>query len=390
MAVGFRVTINPKLLEWARESSNMQLDVAAKKIGVKVEALSNWESGDQNPTITQLRKASKVYKRSTAVFYLKDVPKEKSAVKDYRLISRNMEPTIPPELTVEIRKALVRREAAIDLSEELGEANSPFTIKTSVNANANRVAETCRNALGITISQQLNWKNFREAYNNWRYALEQIGILVFQASRIPVPLMRGFSISNEIFPIIVVNSADSVNARSFTLMHELGHILLRHGGLCNFREVHQRGTDIDKAEVFCNYLSGSILVPEENLLAQGIVKNRSQREKWRDDEIEDLANTFKVSKHVILRRLLTTELITRAFYAERVSKYEKAPMYLEKKRKGRPSQAVLTVASNGRSFTRLVLTAYYRNAITASEVSNYLQVKLKHLATIEKNLGYRS
>ena len=56
MSKQVRASINPDLLVWARESIGLNLETAARKIQVNPDRLGNWESGDESPTINQLRK----------------------------------------------------------------------------------------------------------------------------------------------------------------------------------------------------------------------------------------------------------------------------------------------------------------------------------------------
>lgn len=50
------IEVEPSVLVWARKSSGLDEERAAKKIGVVVATLRNWESGKKTPSITQLRK----------------------------------------------------------------------------------------------------------------------------------------------------------------------------------------------------------------------------------------------------------------------------------------------------------------------------------------------
>ena len=74
MAKQIKALVKPRILRWARESLNLSLPDAAKKIGVKASKLTEWESGAASPTVGQLRKAAAVYKRPLAVFFLSSHP----------------------------------------------------------------------------------------------------------------------------------------------------------------------------------------------------------------------------------------------------------------------------------------------------------------------------
>lgn len=75
MATLVRALVKPELLVWARESARLTVERASKKAQVTAEQLGSWERGESQPTITQLRKLGRAYKRPLAVFYLPKPPK---------------------------------------------------------------------------------------------------------------------------------------------------------------------------------------------------------------------------------------------------------------------------------------------------------------------------
>jgi len=82
-----RPTINPALLSWARRSLNLTDEQAASRLGVSVEALRTWETGEQRPTIAQLRTAAEKYRRPLGVFFLSTPPADPTPPHDFRIVS---------------------------------------------------------------------------------------------------------------------------------------------------------------------------------------------------------------------------------------------------------------------------------------------------------------
>ena len=68
--------IRGELLTWARRSLRMGLEEAAERLRVPPERLAAWESGEQKPTVNQLRKAARVYRRPLAAFFLPEPPRD--------------------------------------------------------------------------------------------------------------------------------------------------------------------------------------------------------------------------------------------------------------------------------------------------------------------------
>lgn len=114
-------------------------------------------------------------------------------------------------------------------------------------------------------------------------------------------------------------------------------------------------------------------------------KNNYMAGTWTDDEIRTLANKFKGSKQVLIRRLLTFNFISQQFYTIKQKAYEQQsekPASGEKKSIAVP-QHTKAIAASGKLFTRLVLSSYQAEMITGLDASNYLSVRVKHLPKIE-------
>lgn len=372
--------VKPELLIWARDSAGFSIEEAAKKASVTSDRLEKWEKGELNPTINQLRKLGGIYRRPLAVFYLPEPPEIFKPLKDFRRLPEEEKKKLSPELRFEIRKAKYRRETAIDLYKLNEEPIPEFELTIKLTDKPEEIAKNLRELLGLTYLEQFSWVYPNQALNNWRAALENIGVLVFQASKISLKEMRGFSFSDKPLPVIVANVSDIYTARIFSMMHEFVHILLKKGGLCDLKE-KQSSYDEKRTEIFCNHVAGAVLVSEAQLREEKIVINKGQKKEWDDAEIKILAKKYSVSHEVILRRLLITRYITNDFYQEKRKFYK--PRKKPKKTEGFPTPDILAVSYAGKHFIRLVLSSYYNNKITSSDVSDYLGVRLKHLSNIE-------
>ena len=387
MAKQIRALVKPAMLRWARESLNLPINEAAKKIGVKPSKLSAWESGESTPTIGQLRKAAAVYKRPLAVFFLPQPPRDFDPLRDFRRLPDQTRAVPSPELNLEIRRAHVRRETALELATALGIDPPRLRAVSSNLHDSDRLAQEARQILGVSLQQQCAWRGPYEALHGWIAALERIGVLVFQTGRVSLDEMRGFSISAEPFPVIVVNAKDSPRGRVFTLIHEFAHILTNRAGLCDLHTTARARTQEEETEVFCNQVAGALLLPATEFLGDPLVARKAMRAPWEDSEIRSLADKYSVSREVVLRRLLTLGRITESFYRQK--RQELLDTYQRDLRRGQGGFApyhVVKVRDLGRSFIRLVLEAYHSETINSSDAAEMLGVKLKHLPTIEQDV----
>ena len=391
MSERIEANFNHELLIWARESIDLELEEAAKKIGIKTERLQDWESGNKKPTIIQLRKAASVYKRALAVFFLSEVPKTFDVMKDFRRLAEIGELKRSPHLLLEIRRSQYRREVALEVLHDMEEEFPPLEFHISITDNPENIAHKIRELLGISYEVQSRWRNSYEAFNSWKKAIENLNILVFhtsQTSRIEIEEMRGFSISENIFPAIVINSKDRPNGKLFTLLHELVHLVLHNGGICDLKEHYSVDTENQKTEIFCNHVSGATLVPMEFLLKNKIVIDKGTAKTWTDIELSNLASEFSVSREVILRRLLIADKTTEEFYAEKREEFQQYyQKSLETDREGFPPYYRMVIRNNGEYFIKMILNAYYQDLISSSQLSDFIGAKLSHLPEIEQALS---
>lgn len=381
--------VKPELLIWARHGTGLSIEEAAEKAKVKPEKLEAWETGEGHPSIPQLRKLAQVYKRPLAVFYLQKAPKDFQVMHDFRRLPGEVAGIASPELRLEIRKARYRRQIAAELFRELGEVPPTLEVTATITEDPDTVAQRAREALDVTYQAQRGWRTDYDALNAWRTALEQRGILVFQAPGVPLSEMRGFSLSKTPLPAIVVNVKDTPRGRVFTMAHELVHLMLRKEGLCDLTEDARRPSEEQRVEVFCNRVAGAILVPTEHLLAEDLLaSHRVAAATWSDEELLALARRYQVSREVILRRLLVLGRTTEAFYQLKRREFlaiyrQREEQQRDKKDGGYVPPDRKAVSATGAFFARLVLDSFHQEKITSSDVSDYLGVRLKWMPQIE-------
>ena len=267
----------------------------------------------------------------------------------------------------------------------------PFDVTATLTEDPELVAVRLREHLGVKRHEPVSWKSVYDTFNRWRGALEEAGVLVFQASDVEVSEMRAFSISETPLPAIVVNIKDAVLARVFSMLHEAVHLMLRDGGLCDLHEDVVSGSS--DVEVFCNHVAGATLVPKDWLLAEDLVQ-RHKGAQWSADDLELLVQRYRVSRESMLRRLLILGRTTLDFYKRRRKELreefesQQADM-LQRKLLGTEKSPFVppdrkAVSAAGTLFVRLVLSSYHQEKITANDLSRYLEVRLKHVPNIEQ------
>jgi Zn-dependent peptidase ImmA (M78 family)/DNA-binding XRE family transcriptional regulator len=389
-----KALVKGSLLLWARKSAGLKRSEASQKINVSEESIAKWEADEDKPSISQLRKLSEVYKRPLAVFYLAEPPMDFQAMRDFRRRDDDQQLRLSPKLLYEIRQSEERREAALELLDSIDERVKPFSGSASISQDPEETAKTIRNILGVKLADQLTWKKgIYESFNQWRTALEQAGVLVFQATEIETEEAAGFSSKHAKLPIITVNIKDAPSARAFTLLHELAHLMLHQNSVCNELSYEgKRDRDGERIEVFCNHVAGAVLIPKRSLLDEPLVsRHPSTKPEWEDEHLDSLSLKFGASREVVLRRLLILGKTDKEFYRAKRKQYKEE---WEEAQKNRPKGGFapphqMAISSAGRTFVDLVLRSFYRKKITLSDVSSLLGVRLKHLPKIERAIHGR-
>lgn len=354
-----------------------------------MDRIRQWEEGQERPSVTQLRNFAAATKRPLAVFYLAEPPLAFDALHDFRAGAAAVRGATTPGLAFEVRKAYDRREWALELMADLQLTPVRFDVRLGLRDDPEAAAGKIRAALGAHTEVQSQWRVDNEAFREWRTLLERAGILTFQAANLELDEARGFSISLKPLPVVVANIKDAYRGRIFTLLHEVTHIALNEGGICDLddNDDNQRRNANAQIEAFCNRVAGAILFPRDDLFATAEFRNhRATDMGWTDGEIQSLSRRFGGSREALLVRLLALGRTSERFYYNKRDEYRLAyAKWREQRKDGFAPPHVVSLSSAGPLFTNLVIENFNREHITASDVSDYLQVRVKHLPEIQRD-----
>src|SRR5690554_7492809 len=130
--------ITSEILKWARESANISVEDAAKKVSVSPERYLTWENGIDFPTIRQAQILAKSFRRPFSLFFLPEIPKDFQPLQDYR---RDDAQKLDTASLFIIRDVQEKQNWISELYEEIGEDKLPFVGKYSINDNPEIVAK---------------------------------------------------------------------------------------------------------------------------------------------------------------------------------------------------------------------------------------------------------
>lgn len=384
MTMQEKIPINPILFKWARETAGLSIDDVARKMKKDRGVILAWENGESAPTYSQLEKlAYEVFKRPLAVFFFPQPPKEPTPKQSFRTLPDFEIDRFSPRMRLLVRQANAMQ---INLS-ELNDGKNPSQknilkdLRILPSSSPFEMAKTVRKYLGVSIKEQMKWLNVDDALNHWREIIEDCGIFVFKEA-FKEDSCSGFCLYHDEFPITYLNNSKPKTRQIFSLFHELAHLLLGTGGIdAKNDDFISSLTGINrKIEILCNAFAGEFLVP-----ASDFEKEISVHE-INDRGIRDLSELFKVSREVILRRLLENRLIDREYYAEKSHEWSD-----ENRAKAKCSGGDFYATKRvylGQKFLELTFGKYYQKRITIDELAEFLGVKVNSIPKMEDLLYF--
>jgi len=199
--------------------------------------------------------------------------------------------------------------------------------------------------------------------------VETLGVLVFQSSAFSPEEARGASIFFPQLPIVLLNGKDAIVGRSFSLFHELFHLIRGGGSLCDFNGQ-------SRIEAQCNRFAAEVLMPSDAL-----------RDQLGEEDpvlaVARLARLFKVSEVAVAIQLLRLRRLDQDD-VDRIQQ-ETSRRLLERQDETSPIVPFFRrrLRDLGRKYVGAVFDAYYADRITLTDVTQYLGTKVPQVRQIE-------
>ncbi len=378
--------IKHTILQWARETSKLSLEDAASKLNLTdtkkasaAEKLAEYESGKKEPSRSLLIRMSKQYHRPLLTFYLDKPPRTGDRGEDFRTLPGRLDEMENAYVDVLIRDIKARqstvRETLIDVDEE---NRLRFIGKYTIDNGVARIVQTIREVLDIRLEDYRRQSSYKESFSFLRQLVEMAGVFVLLKgnlgsyhSNIAVTAFRGFALSDDIAPFIVINDRDAEAAWSFTLIHEMAHLILGQTGISGMRAEK-------KIEKFCNDVASEFLLPAVEFERFQISDVDAEILKA---EISDYAYAQKLSSSHIAYRLYRRGDIDQPLWEHLREYYRRkwleSRQVIQKKNKqseGGPSYYVVKRHKLG-ALVKLVQRLTYSGALTTTKAGMLLEVR---------------
>jgi Zn-dependent peptidase ImmA (M78 family) len=376
------IPVNNDILKWARETSGLSIAEVARKLKKTVNDIKSWEQGILSPTYPQLEKlAYEIYMRPVAIFFFPAIPQESSPRVEFRTLPEEVVDTMPPEIIKVYKRAKVYQ---LNLK-ELENQNKMKSPRLLDNFNLTKdsdifdITQLIRSFLNIDLKTQISWKNKDEAIDEWRNILITYGIYIFKDA-FRNNQFSGFSLYDENHSVIIINNSMPKARQIFTIFHEIAHLLYKAGGVDVLEEsfYNRLQSDYYAIEQMCNKFAGEFLFP--------IAEFKNNRPVFNEENLTKMADTYKVSREVILRKYLDSKLISSEMYKEYTQKWLKE--YIDLRKAKKESKSGGDHYNNkkvylGEYYIKLAFSHYYQGKIDIEILANYLNVKVGNIPTFE-------
>ncbi len=377
--------VQPALLKWARESAHLSLEEVAKRFDKPVEEINAWESGAAAPSYAQLEKlAYELYKRPLAIFFLPSPPSELRPEAEFRALPDADLRRLSRETVFLIRRARAYQASLQELFGGRSPNAEPVWRRVSLDSSKSIAdqAAAVRAVLGVPPIGAAEWgaPDGDDALKLWRKAIEAGGVFVFKDT-FKQREISGFCLADPELPVVMINNSTSKTRQIFSLLHELAHVLTNRRAISTFDDapLARLAPPEQTIERFCNQIAAEILVPGQDFAVQvaGLPRNI---EALTSDEFAALAERYRVSREVILRRFRDADRVSQSFYEERKREWDGQ----RPEKDGSGGNFYLTKGAYlSERLMSEVFARYSRRQITVDEAADFIGVKPKHVDELE-------
>ena len=369
--------ITPAVLRWARERARFAID----EMRPRFRGIEEWERGEASPTYPQLERLSDAYKVPVAVFFFPDPPEVPPIQESFRTLPDVQFDALPRRVRSLLRKARVFQ---INLS-ELNDGRNPaerlilHELRFVHDMDVPSMARHVRRYLGVSLEDQVGWKDIDDAFDVWRSVLEKHGVAVFKDA-FQSDFCSGFCLYDDVFPLIYVNNS-AKSRQIFTLFHELAHLLFQTSGIDALVDESGRGLPphLKQIEVVCNSFAAEFLLPSVRFESDIVGMSPSEQ------TASILADRYHISREFIFRRFLDRGDISEGEYLSA------AQRWAEQRGDGEGGNYYWTkIAYLGTGYLGLAFSRFRQNRITEPELADYLDTKVRNLSKLEDYLARKS
>ncbi|MBC7407358.1 MAG: helix-turn-helix domain-containing protein [Arcicella sp.] len=267
----------------ARDLRGVSQQEIADFIGVSKQMISKYEKGDSIPNSTNLLKLSK-YLNVKIDYFFKPSKIELGTINFRKTSSFSIK-----KIESLKQQTKLNLENYLEI-ENLLQINSDFQ-----NSIKNETIKSLDDVERIVLKLRSDWEIGLDPVHNIIQLLEDFEIKVIELLDVDETFDGLATFVDKKFPVIVINGKFSVERKRFTLLHELGHLLLNLPE-CSLKE----------EEKFCNKFASEFLFPKKMVLREfGLV-----RDKISLTELIEVQKKYGIGIPEIIHRLVDSNIFS--------------------------------------------------------------------------------
>ena len=340
-------TIIGQRIKNSRIHKGLSLQEVAENIGVSKQMINKYEQGKSIPNSEKLIAFSKLFNQKIDYFFRKPEviigeinfrKKSKFSIKKVNALKE--------EIRIQIENYI--------FIENICEVSNSF--ENPLQNNNIQSGQDVKNAVRSICE---SWKLGQDAIQDCIELLEDNHVKVIEVDDETGTFDGLATIIDAKYPIIVISKNMPIERKRFTLLHELGHLLLPIADL-----------ELKEQEKLCNVFASEMLLSEENIRNEfGKIRSRVSFE-----ELKNIQKKYGISISAIVYKLGETKIMT----PERVKKfYMRLNTDVNLKKIVEESRFESYEHSN--RFENLVYRAVSEELISMSKASSLLQISLDQL-----------
>jgi Zn-dependent peptidase ImmA (M78 family)/DNA-binding XRE family transcriptional regulator len=378
--------ITPRLVRWARERRNLSTDVVAKKVSVSASAIDAWEKGAARPTIRQAQQLAYRLNVPFGFLYLSTPPAETLPLPDLRTVAGAPPRKPTPDFLDTLHDVLRKQQWYHEYLRDQNAAPVPFIGRFNLGDDPKAIAADIRDTLGINDDLRRTCGTWEQFLTKFVSRAEEARVLVLRSSivgsnthrQLDVEEFRGFAISDDLAPLVFINSRDAKAAQIFTLAHELAHLWIGQSGISNPDYTQRSSQQHHVIDRHCDRIAAEVLVPVSDFTM------RWTGFKTLDENLERLAARYRVSAFVILRRAYELGKVQsdefRAKYQDLLERSK------NKRAEGGGDFYATLLSRNSTVLTSALLAAAAEGRIPPREAAGLLNIRMTKLSDVESHL----
>lgn len=322
----------------------------ADEIGISKQMVSKYESGEAIPTSSKFIKLSKLFGLKIDYFFSSfQIELGEINFRKKSTFSMKKQSSLKEQIKINLENYLwIEDSLSID-----------YTFKNIIQNSKINSIEDVENAV---LKLRNEWNIGIDPIHNIIQLLEDKEIKVIELFDVDGKFDGMATYVNDKFPVIVVNGNFPVERKRFTLLHELGHLLL------NLPEC-----DVKQEENFCNKFAAEFLFPK-----QIVVKEfGGKRDHITITELISTQKKYGISIPAIIYRLVDSEILSKQRHTNFYKKIRFNPS-LERE----VNMTRFETPEKSNRFEQLVYRALAQEKISFSKASSLLN---KNIETIKES-----